>query len=385
MNRKLALALVAVLVLAAAALPALPKVAVLDAVVPETMDKAVVVPITDKIAEEIVNSKQYSVLDRANVEQVLREKEFQVSGMVQDSDIKQAGKYLGADFVVVARVSLVEGTYFISAKMIDVESGAIFAQVSDQEEGKASVLIKIAERVGRKLMTGTVEVVKEPKPRAGTETVVEPTPTPQPTRPLSTIVAEVGLPIFAGDFPNAVDDWVSYNADYAGSTYSLSGLQIGLRGSFYLLPFLYLGGSFEHGQRMYTNDDYGDLYTIYSATGFMANFGYGKLLRPGFQVYAGAKVGVMVLLLGDYWQYREGNTESGLSYGLEVGAEVVLLKFITVSARADWVTMSFSGDGDVDYTFFDATSAGGGYYDPSYSLSRLGLTVGAGIALGGRK
>jgi hypothetical protein len=104
------LALAAVLVSAAAVLPALPKVAVLDAVIPEKMDRSVVVPITDKIAEEIVKALQYSVLDRANIEQVLKEKEFQVSGMVPDSEIKQAGKYLGADYVVVVRVSVIEGT-----------------------------------------------------------------------------------------------------------------------------------------------------------------------------------------------------------------------------------------------------------------------------------
>ena len=71
MNRASGLALAVLFAFAAVAVPALPKVAVLDAVIPETMDKSVVVPITDKIAEQIVASRQYSVLDRANVEQVL--------------------------------------------------------------------------------------------------------------------------------------------------------------------------------------------------------------------------------------------------------------------------------------------------------------------------
>jgi len=97
MNRRSAIFLVCVLLVSAASVGALPKVAVLDAVIPQSMDKSVIIPITDKIAEQIVASKQYSVLDRANVEQVLKEKEFQVSGMVQDSEIKQAGKYLGSN------------------------------------------------------------------------------------------------------------------------------------------------------------------------------------------------------------------------------------------------------------------------------------------------
>jgi TolB-like protein len=291
MNRKHTLALVAVLVLAAAALPALPKVAVLDAVIPANMDKSVIVPVTDKIAEEIVKSKQYSVLDRANVEQVLKEKEFQVSGMVQDSDIKQAGKYLGADFVVVARVSLVEGTYFLSAKMINVESGAVFAQVSDQEEGKASVLIKIAERVGKKLIGGVVEAVKEPEPKKteAPKTTPEPVPAAKTTRPKSTIVVEVGLPSAGGAFGDAttslVEEWY---ATY-GDSYTTSNLSLGARASFYLLPFAYLGGALEHAQQMVSFYDsfllQDKLLTTFSSTAFMVTAGYGRRktgwARPG--------------------------------------------------------------------------------------------------------
>jgi TolB-like protein len=150
--------LVALCFLTASYAAAQPKVAVLDAVIPPTMDSSVIVPITDTIAEALVNARRYAVLDRVSVEQVLKEREFQVSGLVQDSDIKEAGKYLGADFVVVARVSLVEDTYFICARMINVETGAVDAQASDQEEGRASVLIRIAERVGRKLATGEAVV-----------------------------------------------------------------------------------------------------------------------------------------------------------------------------------------------------------------------------------
>ena len=36
-------------------------------------------PVTDKIIEELVHAKKYRVIDRSNIEQVLREKEFQLS------------------------------------------------------------------------------------------------------------------------------------------------------------------------------------------------------------------------------------------------------------------------------------------------------------------
>ena len=94
------------------------KVAVLDAIVQKGIDGSVVVPVTEKVMGCLVVSGRFTVLDRANVEKVLREREFQVSGLVSDAEITEAGKYLGADFVVVIKVQRLAATYFLGAKMI---------------------------------------------------------------------------------------------------------------------------------------------------------------------------------------------------------------------------------------------------------------------------
>jgi TolB-like protein len=148
-----------ILVIAAATLWSQPKVAVLDAIIPQNMDPSVVVPVTEKIVERLVVSGRFTVLDRANIESVLKEREFQVSGMVSDQDVVTAGKYLGADFVVVAKVQKVGDTYFISAKMINIKTGVIANQTSAQGEGKLSTLIDLAAQVGEVLSGGAVTAV----------------------------------------------------------------------------------------------------------------------------------------------------------------------------------------------------------------------------------
>jgi hypothetical protein len=133
-----------------------PKVAVLDTMIPQNMDPSVIVPTTEKIIERLVVSGRFTVLDRANIENVLKEREFQVSGMVSDKDVVAAGKYLGADFVVVTKVQKVDVTYFISAKMIAVKTGVIANQTSAQGEGRLATLINLSEQVGEVLSGGAV-------------------------------------------------------------------------------------------------------------------------------------------------------------------------------------------------------------------------------------
>jgi TolB-like protein len=155
------IAVALILFLGATAVFSLPHVAVLDTILAAGIDPTAAMPVTDKIIEELVNSGKFTVLDRTNVEQILREKEFQLSsGIVRNEEIRQAGEYLGADYVVLANVSRVGSTYVISAKMIDVVTGEIATQASTEKQGKIDVLLEIARTVGKQI-SGQEIVVAE--------------------------------------------------------------------------------------------------------------------------------------------------------------------------------------------------------------------------------
>jgi basic membrane lipoprotein Med (substrate-binding protein (PBP1-ABC) superfamily)/TolB-like protein len=144
---------------AAVAASALPKVAVLDLVAQKGVDPSVVIPITESVMEEVVASRAYVVLDRAFIVQVLKEKEFQLSGLVSDSQATAAGQYLGADYVVTGRIQLMGEAYFVVAKMIEVKTGVIVSQSSEQGEGKSAALLSLARSLGRKLVAGAAGAV----------------------------------------------------------------------------------------------------------------------------------------------------------------------------------------------------------------------------------
>jgi TolB-like protein len=134
-----------------AAATALPKIAVLDIVAGKGVEASITVPVAESIMEAMVNSKDFTILDRANIEKVLHEQEFDLSAMVSDDQAAKAGHYLGADYIVVGSAQALDNEYFVIAKMIDVRTGAITAQCSGKSVGKQSELVEMARALGDKL------------------------------------------------------------------------------------------------------------------------------------------------------------------------------------------------------------------------------------------
>ncbi len=149
------------------------QLAVLESSLASGIDPTVEPLITGKIEEAFVASGIFFVLDRVNVDRVLEEKEFQLSsGLVRDEEIRQAGEYLSADYVVLATVSRVGQTYAMTGKLIDVTTGGITAQASSESSGKIDVLLDLATELGQKLvaefgmLTG-IEVPESSKMKPG--------------------------------------------------------------------------------------------------------------------------------------------------------------------------------------------------------------------------
>jgi TolB-like protein len=55
--------------------------------------------------------------------------------MVSDTDAAQAGQYPGADYVITGKVQVLGDAYFLVAKMIEVRTGIIVSQATEQGEG----------------------------------------------------------------------------------------------------------------------------------------------------------------------------------------------------------------------------------------------------------
>ncbi len=82
-----------------------------------------------ELVAAIVNTKQYKAVERTSdfLSQISKEQGYQHSGNVDDDQISALGKQFGVDYVCVATIIPYKNTYYIQARLIDVETATVQA------------------------------------------------------------------------------------------------------------------------------------------------------------------------------------------------------------------------------------------------------------------
>jgi TolB-like protein len=128
-------------------------VADLDGKNVSAMDAAIV---SDFIRTELVKTQAFTVLDRQNMERILEEQSFQLTGCTTEECAVQMGKILNVSYMAVGTFSKFLETYYINVNFIDVETGEIVgAETAECASGRElpvaaqDLATKLAEQFGQ--------------------------------------------------------------------------------------------------------------------------------------------------------------------------------------------------------------------------------------------
>ncbi len=103
-----------------------------------------------KIVTGVTRSNDFVAVERTSdfLAELTKEQDYQMSGAVSDNQIAKLGQQFGVKYVLIADVSELFGSLFISARMVDVQTAQIISstEVSD-EVTDMNGLTKIAEDV----------------------------------------------------------------------------------------------------------------------------------------------------------------------------------------------------------------------------------------------
>jgi Ca2+-binding EF-hand superfamily protein len=87
------------------------------------------------IENAFVNVGKVRVVDRQNIDKIVKEYEFQQSDLTDEATAVKIGKLSGADIIVIGSISYVGSKYYLNIKLIAVETGEIIgSSIDDAQE-----------------------------------------------------------------------------------------------------------------------------------------------------------------------------------------------------------------------------------------------------------
>jgi hypothetical protein len=99
--------------------------------------------ISDRINAVLFNSGKFTLVEREQIDQILKEQGFQQSGACSDQQcLVEVGKILAVHRIVGGSIGKVNKMYAVTLKIIDVQTGAIVASVSHDATVSSESLLK---------------------------------------------------------------------------------------------------------------------------------------------------------------------------------------------------------------------------------------------------
>ena len=97
--------------------------------------------LTQRLTTEMIKLGEYTVLERSEMQKVLKEQKFQYSGCVDTKCAVEIGVMLGAKYIVVGSVSKVGSTFSIDSRLINVETGESYDSADFSHTGQIDYLL----------------------------------------------------------------------------------------------------------------------------------------------------------------------------------------------------------------------------------------------------
>jgi TolB-like protein len=111
--------------------------------------------------ESNVSPKRLQLVERSQIQKILKEQNFQASGSVNKSTAVQAGKILGVKYLLIGDVFILNDQLVINARLTNTETGDIL--FSKKQEGKMINWLALKTGIAKELATKLAMPFTEPR------------------------------------------------------------------------------------------------------------------------------------------------------------------------------------------------------------------------------
>ena len=97
--------------------------------------------ITEKLTLEIVNAGTFTVVERSQIAEILKEQGLLMSGCTSTECAVRVGELLSAEYMITGRIDKVASEYLVTLRMIDVGSGTVRRMVEHRVSASMQTLL----------------------------------------------------------------------------------------------------------------------------------------------------------------------------------------------------------------------------------------------------
>lgn len=131
--------------------------------VSRTGNKDVDIILGDQLVAGFAHSGRYFAIERTQgfLNQLSKEQDYQHTGAVDDAELTRLGKQFGVHYVCIAKTSQIFGDYFISTRLIDVETATVVnsCNLEGVQLSNAQNVIIAAQEIAGKLSDKTIQEI----------------------------------------------------------------------------------------------------------------------------------------------------------------------------------------------------------------------------------
>jgi TolB-like protein len=147
------------------------------------LDAAASQAITDGLADELIKTGKVRVMERSQMESILKEQGFQQSGACDGSECAvQIGKLLSIEQMIVGSVGKLGNSYSVMVRSVDVKTGEVVATSRKVQRGEIDeVVVSVLPTLAQELTAGkSIVPVAAVAPAPAPVKVVAPQPVTAP-------------------------------------------------------------------------------------------------------------------------------------------------------------------------------------------------------------
>ncbi len=97
----------------------------------QNVDSTITIPLANRFRSELMKTNKYEVMERTEMRKILEEQNFQRSDCVDQTCAVEAGQLIAVKKIVTGTVAKVGGIYTLNVKVLDVETGRIDQNISE--------------------------------------------------------------------------------------------------------------------------------------------------------------------------------------------------------------------------------------------------------------